>query len=95
MNGTEAKARRLELLTSADGDRALQIAVTDTGPGIATEAIGKVFDSFFTTKAYGLGFGLSITRAIIVDHGGRIEAVNSQEGGAVFRFTLPLAGDLS
>jgi PAS domain S-box-containing protein len=92
MSTTAARARRLGLLTSTDSAHEVQIAVTDTGPGIAPDAIGKVFDSFFTTKAYGLGFGLSITRAIIEKHGGRIEATNRPEGGAVFRITLPSAG---
>jgi PAS domain S-box-containing protein len=92
MSTTTARSRRLGLLTDAESGREVHIAVTDTGPGIAPEAIGKVFDSFFTTKAYGLGFGLSITRAIIEKHGGRIEASNRPEGGAVFRITLPLDG---
>jgi signal transduction histidine kinase len=92
MIATAARGRRLGLLTGANGAHGGYIAVTDTGPGIAPDAIGKVFDSFFTTKAYGLGFGLSITRAIIEKHGGRIEAANRPEGGAVFRITLPLAG---
>jgi two-component system sensor kinase FixL len=91
MSATAIRGRRLGLLTGA-GDNAVQILVTDTGPGIAPDAIGRVFDSFFTTKAYGLGFGLSITHAIIVEHGGRIEVANRPEGGAVFRITLPLAG---
>jgi PAS domain S-box-containing protein len=92
MSATAARGRRLGLLTGADGGHEVHITITDTGPGIAPDAIGKVFDSFFTTKAYGLGFGLSITRAIIEKHGGRIEAANRPEGGAVFRITLPLAG---
>jgi two-component system sensor kinase FixL len=87
--------RQLGLATSAVGKGNVQIAVTDTGPGIAPDVIGKVFDAFFTTKAHGLGFGLSITRTIIVKHGGRIEAANRPEGGVVFRVTLPLAGGLS
>ncbi len=95
MSATAVRGRRLGLLTCTEGEQGVQILVTDTGPGIAPDAIDKLFDSFFTTKAYGLGFGLSITRAIIVEHGGRIEAANRPEGGAVFRITLPLAGGAS
>jgi two-component system sensor kinase FixL len=88
--------RRLAVATSTDPRGSVQLAVTDSGPGIPVEAIDKVFDSFFTTKACGLGFGLSISRTIIVAHGGHIEAANNPGGGATFRITLPAnAGGLS
>jgi len=58
--------------------------------------IDKIFDTFFTTKAHGMGFGLSVSRTIISEHGGRIEAGNQPGGGATFQVTLPAcAGGLS
>jgi PAS domain S-box-containing protein len=81
--------RRLALATCSSVHGNVQLAVTDSGPGIPAEAIDKVFDSFFTTKARGLGFGLSISRTIIVAHGGHIEAANNPDGGATFRVTMP------
>lgn len=94
MSQVPRASRRLGVTTTADPPGKVQVAVTDSGPGIAVEAIDKVFDSFFTTKAHGLGFGLFISRAIVTAHGGSIEAANNPGGGATFRFTLPSpAGD--
>src|SRR5260221_2931209 len=71
-------------------------AVEDSGPGIAPEHLGRVFDNFFTTKENGMGMGLSICRSIIEAHGGRIAADNeSAHGGARLSFTLPAADTTS
>ena len=60
--------------------------------GVAPQHITKLFDSFFTTKASGMGMGLRICRSIVEEHGGRIEVDNkSALGGARFSFTLPVA----
>jgi PAS domain S-box-containing protein len=83
--------RRLAIGSAAAPPWGVQLTVSDSGPGIGPDALEKVFDSFFTTKVHGLGFGLSVSRAIIVAHGGRIEAANNATGGAVFRITLPVA----
>jgi signal transduction histidine kinase len=67
--------------------------VHDTGPGIAEAIVPRLFEAFATYgKASGTGLGLSICKRIIEDHGGRIEAHNAPEGGAVFAFALPLVG---
>jgi signal transduction histidine kinase len=67
--------------------------IADSGPGIATEMADRLFQPFATHgKAHGSGLGLSICRKIIEDHGGRIWAANDPNGGAVFSFTLPVAG---
>jgi len=67
----------------------VEVAVTDTGPGIPPEAIAKVFDPFYTTKSGGLGMGLPISRTIIEAHGGRLWAEQAPSGrGLTFRFTL-------
>ena len=65
------------------------IAVSDSGPGISNEALERLFQPFFTTKAAGMGVGLSISRTIVEAHGGHLRARNREEGGAVFEFTLP------
>lgn len=69
------------------------LEVRDTGPGIAEEAAASLFDPFFTTKGPGggLGLGLSISYNIVRDFGGKLEAENAPEGGAVFRLVLPAA----
>jgi C4-dicarboxylate-specific signal transduction histidine kinase len=71
----------------------VRCSVSDSGPGIAPEHLGSLFDSFFTTKENGMGMGLPICRSIIEAHGGYISADNeSAHGGARFYFMLPLAG---
>jgi signal transduction histidine kinase len=89
MDGCEPNRRKLEVRTVAV-DRGVEIAVRDSGPGIANAQLPQLFDSFFTTKQNGTGLGLSITRSIVEAHGGRIVADNRAEGGASFRITLPL-----
>jgi two-component system, NtrC family, sensor kinase len=71
----------------------VRVVVTDTGPGIPEEHITSVFDPFFTTKGpgEGTGLGLAIVAGTVADLGGRIEASNAPEGGAVFTLWLPSA----
>jgi len=69
----------------------VEVAVADSGSGIAADLLPRVFDAFVTTKPAGLGIGLSVARDIIERHEGRLWAENNPEGGATFRFTLPAA----
>jgi signal transduction histidine kinase len=72
----------------------IEFSVTDMGPGIKEEVIGRLYEAFFSTKAEGLGIGLSLCRTIIESHRGRIRAQNLYNGtlivGCRFAFTLPL-----
>jgi signal transduction histidine kinase len=83
--------RIITIQTRLLGDSRLEVSVSDSGPGIPEQDLYKVFDTFYTTKKQGTGLGLSIARNIIESFDGRIWAENRPEGGAVFRFTLPLA----
>ncbi|MEZ6024048.1 MAG: ATP-binding protein [Hyphomonadaceae bacterium] len=76
--------------SAADGGMAM-VSVTDSGPGIDEGAAARLFQPFVTTKAQGMGVGLSISRTIVESHGGRIWAEPNPDGGAIFRFTLRLA----
>jgi len=66
------------------------LCVQDTGPGIPPDALGDIFDPYFTTKAEGNGLGLWIAQQIAVAHGGELHASNAAAGGAVFTLSLPL-----
>jgi signal transduction histidine kinase len=76
------------LTHKADPDGVL-VAVRDSGPGLAPETLERLFDAFYTTKASGMGMGLSICRSIIEAHGGRLWASANLPRGAVFQFTVP------
>jgi signal transduction histidine kinase len=71
------------------GGGEIEIAVSDSGPGIAPAQLPRLFDSFFTTKAHGMGLGLSITRSIVEAHGGTLSGRNRADGGALFWMMLP------
>jgi signal transduction histidine kinase len=68
-----------------------EIFVSDTGPGISPEHLEKIFQPLFTTKAQGIGFGLSITRMIAENHGGTVRAESVPGEGAGFSLSLPFA----
>jgi signal transduction histidine kinase len=67
------------------------LIVEDNGPGIPPENLEKLFGSFFTTKADGMGIGLAICRTIVEAHGGSISVHNLDRGGAGFTVRLPSA----
>ncbi len=90
MKDTPESARDLVVSARRDGEF-VEVTVRDRGHGIAPANMSQLFDSFFTTKADGMGMGLSIARSMIFVHGGRIWAENSPEGGATFHFTLAVS----
>lgn len=84
-------SRRLEVHTHAISHDEIEIVIADSGPGIPAEALPRLFEPFFTTKevGQGTGLGLAITYGIVQEHGGRLDARNRAEGGAIFRIVLP------
>jgi signal transduction histidine kinase len=93
LNDAGLEDRRVTVSARVDGAQTVEIAVSDTGHGIAAGKLANVFDPFFTTKPDGMGMGLPISRTIIEAHGGKLWAENNLEGGATFRFTVPVAGE--
>ena len=82
---------RLMLSMSSSGGKMVEVALADTGPGLAQEVAARLFQPFVSTKSGGMGVGLSICQSIVSQHGGRIWAETNPEGGTIFRFTLPVA----
>jgi two-component system, LuxR family, sensor kinase FixL len=80
--------RELVVATRLVQGRMVEISVADTGPGLEAEVRAKLFQPFVTTKAHGMGVGLSVCRAIVESHGGRLWADDNPRGGTIFRFTL-------
>ncbi len=72
------------------GDEMIEVAVRDSGRGIAPEVRESLFDPFVTTKREGLGMGLSISRTIVELHGGKLWASAGEDAGATFHFILPV-----
>jgi signal transduction histidine kinase len=89
MSTVENGARELSISTEQSDTGGIRVAVGDSGPGIAPEHLQRVFEPFYTTKASGIGMGLSICRSIIDGHGGRLWAEANEPRGTVFQFTLP------
>lgn len=87
-NAGEAGAKRV-LLSAWGLVEEVEIVVEDDGPGIPADLIADVFLPFFTSKATGTGIGLSLSRQVVVAHGGTIVAGASPMGGAMFRIALP------
>jgi two-component system sensor kinase FixL len=85
----EQSPRRELLIASRARDEFVEVSVTDSGPGIAPEIAAQLFQPFVTTKRYGMGVGLSISRSIVEGHGGQISVEANPGGGTVFRFTMP------
>jgi signal transduction histidine kinase len=96
MSGVGDGARELLISTGTAESDGVLVTVRDSGPGLPPSSLERLFDAFYTTKADGMGMGLSICRSIIEAHGGRLWASENLPRGAVFQFTAPAyAGDES
>ncbi len=85
--------RELRIVTAKTAAGELVVSVQDSGPGLAPKVRDSLFQAFQTTKASGLGLGLSICRTVVERHGGRLWASANAPRGAVFQFTLPARPD--
>jgi two-component system sensor kinase FixL len=85
----DGSKRELDIAVTRDPRGQAVVSVSDSGAGISSDALSRLFQPFFTTKSDGMGVGLSISRTIIEAHGGHLRARNRDEGGAIFDFTLP------
>jgi two-component system sensor histidine kinase DctS len=85
------KARR----AASNAEQAwVEFSVTDVGEGISETVASQLFTPFFTTKAEGMGLGLSLCRTVVEQHGGHLEFEALAPKGTVFRFTLPVKASL-
>ncbi|MGA7539462.1 MAG: ATP-binding protein [Steroidobacteraceae bacterium] len=89
LNAEEPSRRALHLRTRATEDGDVEIAICDTGPGLSPEALGKLFDPFFSTKSCGTGLGLAISNTVVRAHGGTLRHRPNVPRGACFHIRLP------
>ena len=82
--------RQIRVETALGGPNILRVSVADNGPGLDKAVAERLFQPFNSSKAEGMGIGLSISRTIVEQHGGRIWATPNSGGGIIFSFTLPI-----
>jgi C4-dicarboxylate-specific signal transduction histidine kinase len=98
INGVDAmttitdRPREIVIQSQPHETREVMVAVRDSGIGLDAGSADRLFNAFFTTKASGMGMGLSISRSIIMAHGGRLWASPNADHGAAFQFTVPIDG---
>jgi C4-dicarboxylate-specific signal transduction histidine kinase len=90
MRAVSDRARVLRIRTEEQSSGSIVVLVQDSGVGLDPKHSSRMFEAFFTTKADGIGMGLTISRSIIEAHGGRLWAVANGEPGSTFCFTLPI-----
>jgi PAS domain S-box-containing protein len=95
MSGIDERRRELTIVSATDGPEAVAVEVRDSGTGLDPERAAHLFEPFYTTKAEGLGIGLSISSSIAEAHGGHLSAAANVPHGAVFRFSVPLEEPVS
>jgi signal transduction histidine kinase len=94
LNGLEAmhavvgRSRELVIRTQREASDAVRVTVQDSGSGIDPQLANRIFEAFYTTKRSGMGMGLSISRSIVEQHGGRLWAVPNDGPGTTFYFTV-------
>jgi PAS domain S-box-containing protein len=93
MRDIDDRQRALAIKTAKIEPDGVLVAIQDSGSGIDPTNLDRIFDAFYTTKADGLGMGLSVCRTIVEAHGGKLWATATGPHGAIFQFTLPVTGD--
>jgi signal transduction histidine kinase len=91
MNGIDDRPRQLVIRTEREDGARVLLSVRDTGVGIGSHRVDRLFDAFYTTKSGGMGIGLSVSRSIIESHKGRLWATPNDGPGATFSFSIPCA----
>jgi len=91
MTGPKSERRRVIKIRTVPTRHNVHLSFADSGPGLTPEVAGRLFEPFYTTKAQGLGLGLSISRSIVSAHGGRLWAMDMKGQGAMFSISLPRA----
>ena len=99
MNAIEAMTqvtgpRELLISSGADGPKGVVVVVRDSGAGLDSKSLERLFEPFYTTKPQGMGMGLAICRSIIEAHGGRLWATSNRDRGASFHFSLPTGEEM-
>jgi signal transduction histidine kinase len=90
MSAVNDRPRELTIVSAQDKDGVV-VEVCDSGIGLDPDRAERIFEAFYTTKAEGIGIGLSISRSIVEAHGGRLWAAPNEPHGAVFAFSLPVS----
>jgi signal transduction histidine kinase len=90
MSDIDDRPRDVVVSTTPDGGGRVRVAVRDVGVGVEPESTDRMFDAFYTTKSGGMGMGLSVSRAIVERHRGRLWVEPNDGPGATFTFSIPL-----
>lgn len=93
MSGVEDRPRRLVIRTEREEGEQVRLSVEDSGVGLDTQGVERLFNAFYTTKSDGMGIGLSVSRSIIERHQGRLWAEPNNGHGATFSFSIPLVSE--
>jgi signal transduction histidine kinase len=89
MSSVEERPRELIVRTRNDDAGQVRVTIQDSGMGLDPQSMERIFDAFYTTKRGGMGMGLSISRSIIQNHGGKLWAVANEGLGISVQFTIP------
>src|SRR5690606_39058550 len=89
MSGVDSHSRQVVIRTEGDGGDRVLLSLQDTGAGLDPASLDSLFEPFYSTKANGMGMGLSVSRSIVESHGGRLWAAPNPGSGATFSFSLP------
>ena len=93
MSAINDRPKQLTITTVMSESDHVTLAVQDSGPGVDPANLERIFDAFYSTKTGGLGMGLSVCRAIVEAHRGKLWATTGAPHGATFQLTLPVSAD--